>query len=272
MSLQRDIVRFEKGAILRKEMLESMYNYPRFLAEGYYALYGDGVLYGLEWLEADGKHCISPGAVKYKGNIFFQTDMIVLEDAVSSDELKAGQEYYVYFRETPVKQSYSQDVYELVLSLETEPINDGFCYKYIKYEFKRFKALDNKKVYGLFAAPGNDGFSIPAYIIKTEIMPLLTEKKAKHPLDYEIMKNVYSNQPLPVGLVQLYISEYDAGVTEQSKKEEIKITCENVRELIDKLIVAVKELTLSAKLITVKEENNSAPSDENENRKRGQML
>lgn len=272
INLQRDIIRFEKGAILRKEMLESMYNYPRFLAEGYYALYGDGILYGLEWFEVDGKHCISPGAIKYKGNIFFQTDTIVLEDTIIGDDLKLGQEYYIYFKETPVKHSYSQDVYDLVLSLETEPINDGFCYKYIKYELKSFKALDNKKVYGLFASPVNGGFSIPVHIIKAEILPILAGKKAKHPLDFEIMKNVYSNQPLPVDVAKLYISEYNASITDQSSKKEINITQENVRELINGLKTAVEALTFSIELVTVKAESCCEPTEENENKGGGQML
>ena len=269
MNLQRDIVRFEKGAILRKEMLESMYNYPRFLTEGYYSLYSDGILYGMKWFESDGKHCISPGAVKYKGSIFFQTDTLVLEDTISDDNLKPSQEYYIYFKEMPVKQSYSQEIYELVLSLETEPINNGFCYKYVKYELKRFKSLDNKKVCGLFASPEHDSFSVPVHIIKAEIVPLLTEKKSKHPLDYELSKLVCSNQPLPVDLAKLYISEYNMSLSGKSNKIEINPTCENVRELIDNLKLAVKALTFVGGITAESPKNSSKSEDERKKAENG---
>lgn len=246
--MQRDIVNFQKGAILRKEMLESLYNYPHFLVEGYYSLYSDGILYGLEWFESDGKHYISPGAIKYKGYIYFQSETIVLEDVVNIDDLQGSQEYYVFYKETPVKHSYSQDVYDLVLSLEAEPITDGFCYKYIKYELKRFKSLDYKKIYGLFASPKRDSFSIPNHIIKSEIIPILIEKESKHPLDYEIMRMSCSNEPLPADFVQLYLSEYNRTIKNADEKIKTDISCDNARQLVNCFSEAIKLLAFYAGL------------------------
>lgn len=255
--MQRDVVRFEKGAILRKEMLESMYNYPHFLVEGYYSLYSDGILYGLEWYEDNGKHYISPGAIKYKGSVYFQSETIALEDMVNIDDLQGSQEYYVFYKETPVKHSYSQDVYDLVLSLETEPITNGFCYKYIKYELKRFKSLDHKKIYGLFASPQKNSFSVPYHIIKSEIMPILVEKESKHPLDYEIMRMAYCNQPLPAELIQLYLSEYNRAIKNADERIKTDISCDNARQLVNYLSAASKSLAFSNGLSVGKDEDKS---------------
>ena len=80
-------------------MLESMYNFPRFLCDGYYSKYGDGVLYGLEWENIDNKHSITPGALKYNGEIYFQAEKLIVEDSINMESLESGQEYYVYFKE-----------------------------------------------------------------------------------------------------------------------------------------------------------------------------
>lgn len=266
--LQRDVVKFEKGAVLRKEMLESMYNYPRILNEGYYSRYSDGILYGLEWYEENGKHFISPGALKYKGEIYFQVKTIVLEDEVC--ELNASQEYYIYFQELPPERSYSQEVYTLGLVLTTEPIDNGFCYKYIKYELKRIKALDNKKIFGLYASSESDSFGIPINIIKKEIVPIINEKLAKHPLDFELLKNAYMNNPLPAEMAALYISEYNNSVSDSSDKIEIDLSHENVRKLVDGLAAAVKLLTLPTVVLTEKSEAKS--DDETNNTPTGHML
>ncbi len=247
--MQSDTVKFEKGAILRREMLESLYNYPRFLTESYFSQYNDGLLYGLEWIEIDEKHGISPGALKYKNRVYFQTDAIFLEDELPTGNLDAG-EYYLYFKEAPAVSSYSREVYELKLSIEDNPICGGLCYKYLKFEFGNFKVLNKKKIFGLYASPEKNGFAIPYDVIDSELLPVISEKQFKHPLDYEIMKTVCLRQPLPVSLVKLYISEYNLlkNYLKETHKKIIhmEISRDNVRRLLDNLIEAAKELTVPA--------------------------
>lgn len=257
IELQRDVVKFEKGAILRKEMLESIYNYPRILNESYYSHYSDGILYGLEWYEVNGKHCISPGALKYKGEIYFQTDTIVLEDEISIDELKTSQEYYIYFKELPAESSYSRKVFNLGLNFTTEPISNGFCYKYIKYELNKIKSLDSKKICGLYASFEPNSFCIPVNIIEKEILPVISKKITKHPLDFEVLISIYKHNPLPVEIVELYISEYNSSISDLSDKIEIDLSRENVRMLVDNLVKAVDLLVPPAFCLAEKKEMNS---------------
>lgn len=256
--MQRDIVKFEKGAILRKEMLESMYNYPHVLAESYYSHFSDGILYGLEWYEKNGKNYICAGALKYKGNIYFQPQEFAFEDMIQTKA--EDREYYVYFKESPVKSTYCQDIYELEPVLETEPVSDGFCYKYVKYAFGSFRALDSKKIYGLYASPDGAGFSLPPYIIREELMPVLSEKTSKHPLDYEIMKTVYDNRPLSADFVRAYLSEYNSSDPDERVDE--TVSRDNVREAVDNLKKAVEKLMLPGVRLIEKTEASVEKSDD----------
>ena len=242
--MQRDVVRFEKGSILRKEMLESMYNFPRFLCEGYYSSYGDGVLYGLEWGISDGKHFITPGALKYKGEIYFQTDTLILEDVIESFSLESGQEYYIYFKESTPIHTAAQDFYELVISFEKEPIENGFCIKYVKYELNKIKDSE-KKIFGLYAMPDSSAWGIPPWVVKDKTYSILLEKKTKHHLDYEILKCIYDNRPLSTSFIELYISEYNNTVNKDAKITiDSEMTDKSIKELVDGFCKAVQKLEL----------------------------
>lgn len=241
--LQRDVVRFEKGSILRKDMLESIYDYPRIVNQTYYSRYSDGILYGLEWFEENGEHYISSGALKYKDELYFQTDCVHVESALSEYTLKPGQEYYLYFREEKISDNVSHDTYVLNLAVSPEPVADVFIYKYIKYELGKIKPLDRKIVFGLYASPNRKSFGIPVGVIKDDLLDILDRKVNKHPLDYDILRSVYSGQPLLADFVQLYIKEYN-NMEDVSQKIECSASCENVREFIDCFLRAVEELVL----------------------------
>lgn len=260
--VQRDVVRFEKGAILRKEMLESVYSYPRFLTESFYSSYSDGILYGLEWSESGGKHYISPGAVKFKGNIYYQPEAVAIEEIFANGDLEDGQEYYLYYKEMPVVSTYSCDTYRLSLSLEKNPISNGLCYKYILFELDKFKTLDNKRIYGLPASPDKYGFAIPFQIIQNEVMPELEKKERKHPLDFEIMTAVLNHNAIAVGLIMLYIDEYNRFVPDKSKQIECVPTSESVRYVINcfKKAASVLSMPVYTKIVSEDDVSNTVVS------------
>ena len=220
-------------------MLESIYDYPRIVNQTYYSRYSDGILYGLEWFEENGEHYISSGALKYKDELYFQTDCV----ALSEYTLKPGQEYYLYFREEKISDNVSHDTYVLNLAVSPEPVADVFIYKYIKYELGKIKPLDRKIVFGLYASPNRKSFGIPVGVIKDDLLDILDRKVNKHPLDYDILRSVYSGQPLLADFVQLYIKEYN-NMEDVSQKIECSASCENVREFIDCFLRAVEELVL----------------------------
>ena len=71
LGLRRSEIEFKTGSILRKEMLQEIYEYPRVALEGLFSDYSDGILYGLEWKEnEENHHLICPGALKLGGNIY----------------------------------------------------------------------------------------------------------------------------------------------------------------------------------------------------------
>lgn len=269
--MQRDVIRFEKTAILRKEMLESMYNYPRIVSETFYSRYSDGILYGLEWIEENGFHFISPGAIKYKGELYFQIDKINIEESLKVDELTSGHEYYIVFRENKAINNFSQDTFSLKISATDAPVEDGFCYRYFKYELGKVKKLDNKVLLCSHASPDINSFSIPISTIAKDVCDILESKKNKHPLDYDVFRCIISNSPISISFMKLYISEYN-----QLNENKLEINYNysnnnaNVRELADNFIEAMK--TLSLPLIIGVENNKNALEKTEDFSERGNML
>ena len=61
---------FNKGSILKKEMLESLRDYPRDFFELRYKNYSDGVVLGMNITVEDEYICIDRGVVKHSGEIY----------------------------------------------------------------------------------------------------------------------------------------------------------------------------------------------------------
>lgn len=63
---------FEKGSVLKQNMLEALRDYPYTAYELIYAEYGDGIISGFEIsIPGDEKIEIDPGILKHNGKIFF---------------------------------------------------------------------------------------------------------------------------------------------------------------------------------------------------------
>ncbi|WP_042473920.1 hypothetical protein [Bacillus ndiopicus] len=64
---------FQKGRILKREMLESLRDYPREIVDLYFQDYSDGIIAGLD-ITVDGTNLlVSKGIVKYQGHIYMLT-------------------------------------------------------------------------------------------------------------------------------------------------------------------------------------------------------
>lgn len=78
---------FERGAILKKDMLDNIRDYPRVYLEILYKNYTNGIITGCE-IEADEENIIlKNGIIKYKNNLYF-LDKILKEKYTSTNKKK----------------------------------------------------------------------------------------------------------------------------------------------------------------------------------------
>ncbi|UED67836.1 DNA and RNA helicase [Brevibacillus sp. HD3.3A] len=61
---------FHKGRILKREMLESLRDYPRHLAELHFLAYTDGIISGMDVAVEDGQLVVGRGIIKHQGRIY----------------------------------------------------------------------------------------------------------------------------------------------------------------------------------------------------------
>jgi hypothetical protein len=68
------IPKFEKGRVLKKEMLENLRDYPRNFFDIYYKDYSDGIISGTDVYICEKTAIIKKGIVKHKGRIYMLED------------------------------------------------------------------------------------------------------------------------------------------------------------------------------------------------------
>lgn len=214
--MQRSEVRFEKGSILRKEMLEDIYAYPRVALESYYAKFSDGILYGLEWTDniaLKGHHYIMPGALKYHGNIYFVSKRIDVEE-VLADRIEIDHKYRLCFVEMEEqKKNAAQTIYELELkAVQSEEYtqNKDKLYYYARVRCANKNSLElfeDGEIYGLFASSDGYGYQLPYWVTEKYIVGLVEQKENKHPLDYMILQGFYQGKGMALSFVKMYLRE-----------------------------------------------------------------
>ena len=253
--MRRSELELKKGSILRKELLEDIYSFPRIATETYYSGYSDGILYGLKWISSNKNskhHVITPGALKYHGNIYFLAEQIEVED-VLRDEIKLDKKYRLCFEEQEAyKNIETQTIYELKLravqSDEYEKIkNKAFYYSRVRcMDDDCLEQFYDGDIYGLFASEDGYEYKLPDWLLKDRIQMLIEEKSNKHPLDYLILKDIYEKKGLSVSVVALYLNECRISISEDDYHSPDK--------LIEKLIKAIGSLKSE---IAVQVENNT---------------
>lgn len=244
--MKRSEIRFEKGAILRKEMLEEMYAYPRVLMETYFHKYSDGILYGLEWkenLHGDGKHTILPGALKYHGKLYFLEQPIEVEAEIG-EVLEPDYEYRLCFVEgEKVSENFSQDVYEM----KFEALKEGKFYekKENLFYYAKVRCFGARKLkmvfdeaFGLWAAEDGYSFKLSPDLVNRNIVKIVEEKKEKHFLDFLFLSESLKEKGIPLSFVKQYINEAGLEVREEDYSEPFLIM-ECFKKAISKLKMAV---------------------------------
>ncbi|AJS61108.1 DNA and RNA helicase [Paenibacillus sp. IHBB 10380] len=126
---------FNKGRILKTEMLTNLRDFPREFVDIHYADYSDGIVTGAN-LEVGPKHLIiSPGIVRHEGRLY------TLNKSTELAYLATGKELVVKIRFLEVKEGSDLTVYtsEIVLDEQVE------C-KSTELELGRFKLKEGARL------------------------------------------------------------------------------------------------------------------------------
>lgn len=218
--MKRTELWFDKGAVLRKEMLEDMYQYPKSALNSYYSTYGDGILYGLSYAQAGGgKHVILPGALKFQGEIYLQEQPLCVEacfEEIYQNTALTDQKYHIFFMQTAQPQeepSRSVTVLEPVFvqsSGFSHAKEHGFYYAYVRMDGRLGMQMieDVHSLYGMYAGSGRYGYRLPLAELERLVLPVLEQKQHRHSMDYELLKGIYAKESIQTELVVLYIQEY----------------------------------------------------------------
>ena len=137
------------------------------------------------WISSNKKakhHVITPGALKYHGNIYFLAEQIEVEYMLQ-DEIKIDQKYRLCFEEQEAYRDIeTQTIYELKLravqSDEYEKIKDK-CFYYSRVECVDDNCLENfydGEIYGLLASEDGYGYKFPNWVLKDRIQMHIEEK------------------------------------------------------------------------------------------------
>lgn len=217
--MRRSEIEFQAGAILRKEMLQDLYEYPRIAIESFYSDYSDGILYGLSWKEDDeNHHKICPGALKFQGSIYFLKEELDVEKELE-DALSVNGSYRLCFvrqeaeRQITAKTDYSLKLAALQDKEYREVKANAFWYSYIKYSgSKRIEIVTGEAaikygVPGLISADDGYRFQLPNWLVKQRIAADLEGKCNKHPLDYLLLREIYAGKAISISFINLYRKE-----------------------------------------------------------------
>lgn len=257
--MYRSELELKKGSILRKEVIEEIYVYPRIITETYYAKFSDGILYGLEWVcsqENKGHHFIMPGALKYHGEIYYLPERIDVEEALVN-EIEIDKYYRLCFEEEKPENTVETLTYfnlklRAVLSNEYEEIKEhSFLYSRVRViEDKRVELFYKDEVFGLYASDDGYNYKFPQWIIEEKkLFDLLVGKENKHPLDFLVLKEISEKKGLSLSLISLYLSESGVG--------DCDVNSVPPQILIEKFIEAIKMLKFTS--VVVQTDNAEKP-------------
>lgn len=249
--MKRSEIEFRTGSILRKEMLQDLYEYPRNAFESMFSDYSEGILYGLDWKEINQQqHIISPGALKFKNKLYFLKDELYVEKELENQLRVNGAYRLCFMLQDVIQQIDSKKDYYLKLEVlqdeEYQKKKDNvFWYAYIKFSGERkieLIKLTKFGVPGLIAASDGFEYQLPNWLIRENILPELEQKMDKHPLDYVLLRDIYEGKSVSISFINIYLNEL--------KKESLGYDCNPVNAL-NNLLYAVRELKMKVTINSV---------------------
>ncbi len=135
-------VEFKSGMLLSKEMLDQL-EYQTHITEIQYHLYPDGIIYGLEIVEKQGRPFFSPGLVKFKGKYYYSPayiDLWCLLNKIDEDREKNSSN--VAFVLVPcdsenIHKGVISECLDLILVNQCDMTNDMICLAEVQYYYKK---------------------------------------------------------------------------------------------------------------------------------------
>lgn len=131
---------FNKGSVLKQNMLEALRDYPCTVLGVEYSRYGDGIISGFEVSPVSGgQFQISPGILKANGEIYISSELLTIE--------QKNEKHYVYLTIQKKDNPDGTDV-ELKCEQKTDSDENGLeLFRYTKnaemYEYKDISELFN---------------------------------------------------------------------------------------------------------------------------------
>ena len=120
MLLQKT-VSFVHGAVLTKDMLGELYQYPRDFVKLKYDSYSDGILEGIDFVVHEGNVCITRGLIKFQGEYYFLLQPVNLTVYLQGKSLQDKQ-YNLYLQRSEKKYAdhITEKSLEIYISEDTE--------------------------------------------------------------------------------------------------------------------------------------------------------
>lgn len=135
---------FNKGSILKKNMLDALRDYPYTVLDVKYSDYGDGILSGFKINALENEQfSISPGILKINGEIYTSPVALTLE--------QVDEKHYVYL---VIEQNDNPDGSEVDLKIEQTTELRECGWELFRYT-KNANMYEYKDVFELFATPMN---------------------------------------------------------------------------------------------------------------------
>ena len=126
---------FERGSILKKDLLQNLRDYPRNIVNLYFSDYSEGILAGSEIKIAGQQIVIEPGIIKFAGRLYILTEPETIEYQPTNQAMMIK----LKFAEATAGNDFKSWASELVLESGVELAKNEF-------ELGRFKLREGAKL------------------------------------------------------------------------------------------------------------------------------
>ena len=135
---------FNKGSVLKQNMLEVLRDYPHTVLDVLFSDFGDGIISGFNIQKTDDKlFHISPGILKFENKIHISSKILTVEQELEN--------HYVYLYVTATENPDGTDI-----SIECEQTTESYENRFELFRYtKNAEVFEYKDIYESFKKPIN---------------------------------------------------------------------------------------------------------------------
>ena len=213
--LTNKILNFPHKAILTKELLQEIYQYPREFFRLIYNDYADGIISGLNYfIDGEKNLILSAGMILFDGEIYFLAENTNISDLAEKNNLVDGRDYYILPQKESQKKSPCLTENKLILNFSEEEQNFSLG----KFRFKSkndfnlptlsdsddpFENIFRSSTFDLldipFADKGEATFHPQLFDL---VKNFLATKENKTPFDYSILTHLQNHEILSMQTIK----------------------------------------------------------------------